>query len=216
MKVISFNTLCINYEKKYNPNSQILIDYPDDNKRLLDICEIILKNIASDTIICLQECSEKLLFLLNDKIDKFYSIFSQEIDEGVFMVTITHLSLSFSQEDFPLSKYERFAHGFLVVSNNNMKIVNCHLLPRFVAKGNVFSFIKDVSKDGKCIIAGDFNERYKNIVKNLPEYSVPYFGSTYKTNKGIDHIIFNFNADFTAEKLNTYKVSDHCAILVDL
>ena len=46
MKIISFNTMYIDYEKEYNPDSKILKDYPDDKKRLLEICEIIRKNIT--------------------------------------------------------------------------------------------------------------------------------------------------------------------------
>jgi hypothetical protein len=215
MKIISFNTLYINYEKKYNPNSQILLNYPDDTKRLLDICEIILINIKKDTIICLQECSGELLSFLNDKIDSSYTIFSQEIDEDVFIVTIAHTTFSFNYEHVPKSIYETIAHGYLVITNNNMKIINCHLIPKFAAKGDMFSIIKDTSSEKKCIIAGDFNDKYKNIVKYLKGYSIPCFGSTYKTKKDYDHIIFNFDAECEIQKINTYSVSDHAAIIID-
>ena len=37
-------------------------------------------------------------------------------------------------------------------------------MPKFVAKKNVFSIIKNSSpNDMKCIIAGDFNEKYKTL-----------------------------------------------------
>ena len=213
MKIISFNTLHISYEKKYNPNSQIILNYPNDNDRLLDIYKIISENINNDTVICLQECSIVLLNLLKNKIT--YDIFSQEIDDDVFMVTIAPSIFNFKIENIQKNKYENIAHGYLVMSNDNIRIINCHLIPKFAAKGDIYSFINDTCADKKCIIAGDFNEKYKNIAKYLQEYTIPYFGPTYKKNKEYDQIIFNFKSIFDIKKIDTYSVSDHCAIMID-
>jgi endonuclease/exonuclease/phosphatase family metal-dependent hydrolase len=145
-----------------------------------------------------------------------YNIFSVEIDKDVFMTTILHSSLDFKQEYILKSNYDKIAHGYLILNNNNIKIINCHLIPRFAAKkdADIFSIIKENCKE-KCIIAGDFNEKYKNLLKYLPEFNIPYFGPTYK-NKEIDHIIFNFEAEVVASKINTYSVSDHEAIILDI
>ena len=215
MKVISFNTMYVKYEMKYNPTSKILSNYPDESKRLLSICEIILENIDINTIICLQECSSDLLYLLMQKLSD-YNIFSVEIDKDVFMVTISHTSLDFKQEHILKSNYDKIAHGYLILNNNNIKIINCHLIPRFAAKKDmdIFSIIKENCKE-KCIIAGDFNEKRNNLLKYLPGFNIPYFGATYK-NKEIDHIILNFEAEVVANKINTYSVSDHEAIILDI
>lgn len=216
MKIISFNTLYINYEKKYNPNSHIISNYPNDNDRLLYIYKFILKNIDIETIVCLQECSYELLNIFKNKIDLlFYDLFSQEIDQNVFMLTIAPVNFAFKIENIPKNKYENIAHGYLIITNDNVKIINCHLIPKFAAKGDIYSFISGTCSDKKCIIAGDFNEKYKNIVKYLKEYSIPYFGPTYKKNKDFDNIIFNFKSIFDINKVDTYSVSDHCAIMVD-
>jgi len=216
MKVVSFNTLYINYEKKYNPGSSIIINYPNDNDRLLDILKIIIENINTDTIVCLQECSHNLLNILKNGIDLItYNLFSQEIDTDVFMVTIAPVNYSFKMENILKNKYEKIAHGYLVISNDNMRIINCHLIPKFAAKGNIYSFINETCSDKKCILAGDFNEKYKNIIKYLQDYTVPYFGPTYKKTKEFDQIVFNFKSIFDIKKIDTYSVSDHSAILID-
>lgn len=216
MRIVSFNTLYINYEKKYNPSSSIIINYPNDNDRLRDICKIILENINNDTVICLQECSRNLLIILNDKVDLLsYNIFSQEIDEDVFMITISPVNFYFKIENIPKNDYEKLAHGYLIIYNDNIKIINCHLIPKFAAKGDIYPFINDTCVNKKCIVAGDFNEKYKNIIKYLRDYTVPYFGSTYKQNKDYDQIVFNFKSIFDIKKIDTYSVSDHCAISID-
>ena len=115
----------INYEKKYNPNSHIISNYPDDNDRLLYISNFILKNIDIETIVCLQECSCELLNILKNKIDLlFYDIFSQEIDEDVFMITISPVNFSFKIENILKNKYKNIAHGYLIITNDNIKIIN--------------------------------------------------------------------------------------------
>lgn len=217
MKIISFNTMYIDYEKKYNPNSKILKDYPDDKNRLLKICEIISKNTTNDTIICLQECSTLLLSMLKNKIDTQFTVFSLEIDTDIFLVTIAHNSLYLNDELLPKNIYEKFAHGFLIISNNDIRIINCHLKPKFVTKNNdSFLLIKNSSQTKKCIVAGDFNDK-SNIFKNYLEgYTIPYFGPTYKNNKHIDYIIFNYGVKYEVKKLNTYSVSDHCAIFLEI
>jgi len=217
MKIISFNTMYIDYEKEYNPDSKILKDYPDDKKRLLEICEIVSKNINHDTIICLQECSTLLLSMLKNKIDAEFTIFSVEIDTDIFLVTIAHVSLSFKDELLPKHLYKNVAHGYLIVSNNDIKIINCHLKPKFVTKNNdSFLVIKNSSQNKKCIVAGDFNDKSNIFKKYLEEYTIPYFGPTYKNKREIDYIIFNFKVKYEVKKLNTYPVSDHCAIFLEL
>jgi len=211
----------IDYEKKYNPNSNILKAFPDDKKRLLEICEIVSKNINHDTIICLQECSTLLLSMLKNKIDSEFTIFSVEIDFDIFLVTITSNYLYFKHELLPKNLYENVAHGYLVISNNDIKVINCHLKPKFVTKNNdAFLVIKNSSQNKNCIVAGDFNDK-SNIFKNYLEgYTIPYFGPTYKNNKHIDYIIFNFKDNsevkYEVKKLNTYSVSDHCAIFLEI
>ena len=151
--------------------SSIIINYPNDNDRLRDICKIILENINNDTVICLQECSRNLLIILNNKVDLLsYNIFSQEIDEDVFMITISPVNFYFKIENIPKNYYEKLAHGYLIIYNDNIKIINCHLIPKFAAKGDIYPFINDTCVNKKCIVAGDFNEKYKNIIKYLRDY----------------------------------------------
>ena len=214
MRIVSFNTLHVKYEKKYNPNSQILIDYPDDSKRMLKICDIILRNIDINTIMCLQECSNVLVNFLKEKLKDIYTLFADEIEEDVFMVTITSKYMGFQKEEIPDNKYEEIAYGYLVLKNQDLTVINVHLRPQFTVKNkNILTTIKNDVIGKKCIIAGDFNERSKNIINYLSTFMVPYFGITYKEKKGIDHIVYNFPVvNGISKVLDTYSVSDHCAI----
>lgn len=216
MKVISFNTMYIEYEKKYNPNSKFLLN-SDDNERLLEIFKIINKNLNIDTVICLQECDLQLLNMFKTLLSTNYSIFQDEIDNNIFMVTISHNSQDFKQEDMSKHIYKNTAHGYLIISNSVYRIINCHLIPKFAAKNqDRFAIIKEKSKNKKCIIAGDFNEKYNKLNNNFLNYSIPYFGPTYKFKKDLDHIIFNFKSKYIVKKLDTYSMSDHCMIYLDI
>jgi endonuclease/exonuclease/phosphatase family metal-dependent hydrolase len=163
---------------------------------------------------CLQECSNVLVNFLKEKLKDIYTLFADEIEEDVFMVTITSKYMGFQKEEIPDNKYEEIAYGYLVLKNQDLTVINVHLRPQFTVKNkNILTTIKNDVIGKKCIIAGDFNERSKNIINYLSTFMVPYFGITYKEKKGIDHIVYNFPVvNGISKVLDTYSVSDHCAI----
>lgn len=204
-KIISWNTLYIEYEKKYNPNSKILSRYKDnEEKRIDDIVSVLIKNSDNKTIICLQECSRLLLNKVKYKFIE-HSVFSYNIGskDDEYLITIAPKEFRIDQcIDHPTS------NGYLLITNGKYKVVNCHLKPqRFVENKNVLKYLYDLPKD--VIIAGDFNETYYIVKKVLnSRYKVPIYGKTYK-GKMIDHIIYDLSFNVKTKMIKTYYLSDH-------
>jgi hypothetical protein len=232
MKILSWNTLHIMYEKKYNPDSKILITYKNETHRLTDIVKTIKNNLSDsgdeETIICLQECSLDLVYLLKLNFCKTHDIFTLNINDDEYLITLTPHHMHFTDENFPITEYINMANGYLFVSNDNYRIINCHMFPQYYCQNyDALSVLKNLSHVKKLIIAGDFNEKYQRVSKALNnDYIVPYYGKTYKKKRNIDYIIFNkFNTSLQNNYLQNYykvrlveteKMSDHDLIILDI
>jgi len=207
-KIISWNTLYIEYEKKYNPNSKILLRYKDnEEKRIDDIVSVLIKNSDKETIICLQECSGLLLKNVKYKFTE-HEVFSYNIGRKNNEYLITIAPKEFIMDkciDHPTS------NGYLSITNGKYKVVNCHLKPqRFVENNNVLKYLYDLPRN--TIIAGDFNETYYIVKKVLTgRYNIPIYGRSYK-GKMIDHIIYDLMLNVQTEMIKTKYLSDHHVI----
>jgi hypothetical protein len=207
-KIISWNTLYIEYEKKYNPKSKILSRYKNnEEKRIDDIVRVLIKNIDKETTICLQECSEILLNKIKYEFTE-HKVFAYNIgrEKDEYLITIAPKEFIMDKcIDHPTS------NGYLSITNGKYKIVNCHLKPqRYVENNDVLKYLYNLPKN--MIIAGDFNEKYHIVKKVLNgRYTVPKYGKTYK-GKMIDHIIYDLLLNVKTEMIKTEYLSDHHAI----
>lgn len=228
MKIISWNVLFREYEECFNPNSKILSHYSNDNERLLDIVYLLKNHVNSETIVCLQECNYSLFILLKNTFNISHEIFKINVneeeeneekeneEENEFLITLTPREMNFCIENICFNKYKRAFRSCFVLSNDNIRIINCHLKPqRYVKNLEVLSMFKLFSFDKRNIIAGDFNENYKTIFTKLKyKYTIPYFGHTYRK-KSIDNILFNFYSKYDNLLINTELMSDHHMLLLE-
>jgi exonuclease III len=202
MYIASWNALIRAYEEKYNPESDILKLYPDESVRVKEQFDFILAN-ATNSIVCLQECSGKLVslleeFFVNRKFTLFKECISEEFDE--YLITIAPSTFR-KEKSFPFDG----AHGLLIVSNNQTRIINCHLKPQKLAKVNILNYFKFYTSDKRLVICGDFNEKHQFVSKGLrSRFVVPKFGLTYRK-KQIDYIMF--------ENRGHPKVENHLQII---
>jgi hypothetical protein len=214
--VISWNILLYAYEKKYYPNSKILNSYPDNNIRLREIISKIKYISNYQTIICLQECSEDILSLLRSAFCLTHDIFYQIVDEGEceYIITLVPKMLECVLEDLSIPVVAR---GYLVVSNINIKIVNCHLYPQFkFKKVKVLNTLRNEPMKKITVFAGDFNERHNKVSAFLRDkYVTPYFGLSYKGKKDLDHIVVNRATRYTVNICDTGLLSDHNPIYME-
>jgi hypothetical protein len=212
MLVISWNALVRKYEEKYNPTSLILKKYPEEQKRLTEIVDIIAGIITPDTIVCLQECSQALVEMLENTLGE-YRIFKKMIFEDEFLVTIVKkdTNLEVEENSVPLRR------GCLVLVNAFYRIINCHLVPQKYIEIPIFDNLKSIAKNDKInFICGDFNSIYLEKIFPKKYYTVPFFGTTYKK-KSIDNIIVSRpNLDHTAYKIDPEQLSDHTIIKLDV
>lgn len=215
MLVVSWNTLLRQHEEKYNPNSRILQKYSNEHIRLSEITKLIYNYVKNSpkSVICLQECSKKLIDMLEYQFTDYF-IARQKIGSNEYLVTIAPAS-------FTVEKYASHAssHGYLIVSNDTHRIINCHLIPQKFSTVNVMKHIKQFANmDNKCtIVAGDFNEKYQAVRKGLSDrYIVPKHGQTYKK-KQIDYIIVDnlYECELSTDRFRT-DLSDHHLISVQI
>lgn len=214
LRVVSWNVMYREYEEEYNPNSEILKKYVNEQLRIEQILIFIRENITPNTIICLQEVSNDLLWKLSEVLISSFNIFSANVENNNNVVTLA--PKSFLQDDFCNSS--SVSHAYVVINNGKTRIINCHLKPQRFAKGDVLEFVKNMKKvDTTTFIAGDFNELHKNVYKKLHDnFICPYYGKTYKK-KAIDHIIFDLS-DVTSYKVckKPNDLSDHDMIILDI
>lgn len=212
--IVSWNVMYRKYEEEYNPESPILKKYIDEKLRIEEIIIFLRDNILSNSIICLQEVSNDLLDKLTEVFVDTFNIFSVNVEEKNNIVTLA--PKKFYKEACRNSNH--ISHGYLIVNNDEIRVMNCHLKPqRFCITDVLYSLI-NMRKEGiTTFIAGDFNEQYKLVHKKLHSIFIcPYYGKTYKK-KPIDHIIFDL------DNINSYKVSkksnelsDHEMIILDI
>lgn len=204
MIVISWNVLFRDYEILYNASSsKILKKYPEEKIRIDNIVNVIKKLAKPDTIFCLQECSELLIKLCKD-IFVNRKIFYRKANSD-YLVTITPENSEFVEEEQTV----QIQRQYLSVSNKHFRIINCHLRPQKFCEIPLFEMLNTIAKNDKTnIISGDFNE--PNLGKYFPNYTVPFFGCTYK-NQTIDSIIISKkNMPYTAFKISPKgHLSDH-------
>ena len=212
MNIVSWNVLLRDYEEKYNPESKILTVWIDETQREDKIIDVISAHSNNDSIILLQEVSLSLL----DKIKKIFEyklLFTHKITENEYLVTLT--PYFYNKEEWLQNEV---SNGYLVVKNNNLRIINTHLIPQRYVKYNVLDYILKLSNHIDTIIAGDFNENWKKVNTILESrYRVPFFGNTYKK-RPIDHIIFDKRLLYTYTTTNVLceKISDHNLIKLSI
>ena len=217
MKIISWNVLYIEYEKRYNPTSDILLKYADDNDRIRDIVDMIAKQISSDTIICLQECSLQLVLLIKENFENSHSVFTTHVRTDEYLLTMTPREQEYKRQVFSKSNYTSTANGYLIVSNNKLRIINCHLIPQNIVEQDVLKLMKGEFHAKGTFIAGDYNQTRKSVVNELKyKYTIPYFGPSYKGKKGIDFIIFNYHCMYTSGIIETSLLSDHDMVYLEI
>jgi len=210
MSIISWNVLLRDYEEKYNKGSSILKDWPIEEERENAIVELLRRICDNNSIITLQEVSTSLLHKLIVKFPEKHG-YVQKVRNNEFLVTMT--PSPFVQEKH--TNHTTSANAYLTIHNDYVRIVNTHLLPQRYAKCNVMEHLLNMSVAKQTIIAGDFNESWKNVNKSLgTRYTVPKFGKTYK-NTAIDQIIFDFKQKFRSVKIPTH-LSDHHMIKLNL
>jgi hypothetical protein len=217
---MSFNTLYRAYEQKYNPESEILRKYLNEDDRLEEITGIVSEYLDQYTVICLQECSLELIELLRPRIQT-HTLFTHNIRDEEYLVTMTPTTAGFSQET---CEVQPGANGCLIVSNHKYRVVNYHLIPqKYAQKGvKVLDYVRNLPQDKICIVAGDFNEKHKKVKNTLRDrYIVPFFGRTYRQ-RSIDHIIVDKSiklittVNYTTRVIETDNVSDHKGILLTM
>jgi hypothetical protein len=208
MQVLSWNTLFRQHDIKYNPMSETLRLYPDDNERNNNILSLIVNNSDKDTFICLQECSKELVELLKNNFSESHNIFiCNVIDyEDEYLITLSPKWFKCYQED--MSKYPKIPRGYIILEGETLRIVNCHLKPQRHCDFDTMYIIKNLDKK-ITIISGDFNEELKIVRKKLTNYTIPHYGKTYKK-KQLDHIIINRNhVEITTSMIQVNYLSDH-------
>lgn len=210
--ILSWNVLYINYEKKYCPNSKILQKFDNkEGERLNHIIFVLLQQVGTNMIFCLQECSFELLRELNIFFSSNYNIFAYNVQEDEYLVTIT-------PNDFKciFSYKNESSNGYLIVENDKYIVVNCHLIPQRYSNINILKYLNSLKISSKPIfIAGDFNEKHNIVKRQLGNnYICPYYGKTYK-NRSIDHIIFDKNyIDYKIDNICQDNISDHNPIIL--
>lgn len=219
IKILSWNVLHQAHERRYNPESRILRAHEDNSERLQSIVEVLKQHVCRLTVACLQECSGELLSLVNTTFSGTHDLLSQRVPESLdeYLITLTPKFMKCSLD--ARRSVPRGANGYMSVSNDTVRFVNCHLRPQFTVRGeNVLGIIadEDQTSDQVVIVAGDFNETAKKVKKALDsKYRVPYFGLSYKKKKGLDYIIFNRVMRFKAGMIETELLSDHDPVVLE-
>ena len=213
MRFVSWNVLHLANEIKYNSNSPILKKYnydKSDYTRTDDITRFLICNTDSDTIICLQECSEMLYKNIYKYFSQYYDLFrisSKQENVDQFLITISPKHYKFQQEEL-LVNYNT-SYGYLSITNDEYRIINCHLRPQFAVEENVYKFIEDLDESKKLIILGDFNEKRCYLLNRFKnQYQIPFFGNTYKK-KQIDNVLMNFKQYYKCFTIKNNLISDH-------
>jgi len=211
---VSWNTLKLSFEKKFNPNSRILRAYSDDTARLGCIVEVLEQHVTKETIVALQECSAELLSMVNTKFTTTHDLLSQKIGPDEYLITLTPRFLKCVHDG---GRIPRGANGYFSVSNGMLRIINCHLKPQFTVKDeNVLGLIAAEDMSKLTIVAGDFNETSTKVKKALAvKYKVPYFGPSYKKKKALDYIVFNRKMRYKAGLIPTELLSDHDPVVLE-
>jgi hypothetical protein len=207
MNIISWNILLRDHEIKYNPSSEILLEWPVESYREDAIINILKLYSNKDSIILLQEVSLSILFKLTHAFED-KSIFSYRISKNEYLVTLS--PRIYTEESWTQNKT---ANGYLAIKKDDLLIVNTHLIPQRYVMYDVLDYILKIRPKNigsTTMIVGDFNENWKKINNVLgSRYIVPFFGSTYKKRQ-IDHIIFDKNLKISSKQNIAYKnISDH-------
>ena len=175
MNILSWNVLLRDHEETYNPDSEILFIWPNENYRENKIINMIEQFSDENSIITLQEVSFSLLNKLTHTFAN-KTVFTHKITNNEFLVTLT--PFSFKKEEWTQNET---ANGYLVTATNKLRIINTHLIPQRYTKHNVLKYILNLPTDICNIVCGDFNENWKKVKLSVEHrYIVPFFGNTYK------------------------------------
>lgn len=221
IRIFSWNILYRKYEEKFNKDSEILKKYPDENKRILDIVDILFSLLYEDSIVCIQECSIDILLMIKNSIQNNYSLFFYHVRHKEYIVTIAPKKYKFYIET-SVKNDTRCANGILSIRNNNIRIVNCHLIPSIFSEKDPLSIFDSLDLSVSTFIAGDFNEIYSKLSKKTSEkYKAFFYGRTYR-NRCIDNIIIDNKTasdtlSISTHNIKTTNISDHniiCLIVI--
>lgn len=216
VRIVSWNVLYRKYEERYNPNSLILHEYPEEFLRVIQIVAFIYNQMTKDTIVCLQEVSSMLLDALTSVFKHSHRIFDYQDSREDFLVIIAPNNFYL---DFCLS--HKTSNGYISITDGNINVITCHLIPqRFISRNtNVLEYLRNLCKSNrKTFIAGDFNEQYKIVKSKLDnDFICPYYGKTYKR-KALDHIIFKSSIEdkYLVNKIDNEFLSDHDMIVLEI
>jgi hypothetical protein len=217
MLIVSWNVLYRAYEEYYKPDSAILKNYPFETCRVREIVNFLESNFSAcnDVVVCLQECSYDLLVALQNTFSNFKVFYSCSNNKD-YVITIAPKDYTVEYCTIPK------CHNMLVIGNKKYRIVNCHLIPRRLSNNNSFDFINKLPLNKENIVAGDFNEQYKQVCEFFNNrYVITRFGNTYRS-KQIDHIMLQRTAKLEIAKtvirptgeLNS-SLSDHRMIILE-
>ena len=141
---------------------------------------------------------------------QYYDLFrisSKQENVDQFLITISPKHYKFQQEEL-LVNYNT-SYGYLSITNDEYRIINCHLRPQFAVEENVYKFIEDLDESKKLIILGDFNEKRCYLLNRFKnQYQIPFFGNTYKK-KQIDNVLMNFKQYYKCFTIKNNLISDH-------
>jgi hypothetical protein len=211
------------YEETYCPDSEILKKFPNEQKRVEKTVSFLKSYSDSQTIICLQEVSTSVVNELNRVYHETHSIFTHTISDNF----VSSLNRGETCEDEHLVTlapkdyvYEKgYAHptsnGYLIVRNDRIRMVNCHLCPQKYTKDSILPYLLSEFGNPDTFIAGDFNEEHSVVDTNLNKvFKCPFYGETYK-NEIIDQIIFsNKEYKYETNVIDSNNLSDHRMIIL--
>lgn len=239
MKIFTWNVLHRYHEEKYNPQSDVLSKYPNENHRIVKQIDT-LKNIfdkENEIIGCLQEVSGDLLNAIKKEFTIDFIIFEFEhnriptrqnkssiksdpyIKPNEFLVTIISKNLDYKK--FSNIQLEVKGKGILVVETSNIIILNVHLPPKRLLKNSVDQIFRNLLyvKNKFIVVLGDFNRNYYDLHEELLNIHIKenQFNQVKTNNKftisknqtSIDHIIGLNNLSFKDSEVLNVDSSDH-------
>lgn len=203
------------YDIKYNKDtSAMLKKYPIESERLNDIVKFITINTDSNTIICLQECSEELMTRLEEAFGSTYDIFYQRTNNRSNRNDELIITMAPKTGYFYTISLHRFrgSRGYLGIANEDCRIINCHFRPMKFCRDDPIKAIESIPYDKTNILVGDFNESYSKLSNKITRFQMTSVGHTYKR-KQIDHIIHDYHSTISGKRISTNSMSDHYAII---
>jgi hypothetical protein len=184
---MTWNLLHISHEEKYNPNSEVISKYPDENIRIKYLINMIRQLLVNkNKILCLQEVNGDLLSYIKKEFSMNYHIFFHKhkripekikykyVDPSEYLVTLIEKNISIVLGRLPIF-FENPGKAVFIIFLENIIIMNAHLpimtdkmspSKEFIDK--VFDkFIATHFNNNAVILCGDFNRKTKDFYLEL-------------------------------------------------